>query len=86
MNTHLLSSEHSETSIKYVCGIDIGSLPCSGCILRPNKETVVKPTTFANTKDGWNVFLEQLERLEADTFADHDRNGGDLTIPREAFL
>src|SRR5215469_5089979 len=65
MNTNLLSSEHAEASIQYVCGIDIGSQSCSGCIMRPNKEMVVKPITFANTKDGWTVFLERLKRLEA---------------------
>ena len=32
--------------------------------MRPNKETVIKPITFANTKGGWNVFLERLEGLE----------------------
>jgi transposase len=65
MNTTLLSSSQEEASIKYVCGIDIGSQSCSGCIMRPNKEMVIKPIIFANTRDGWNVFLERLERLEA---------------------
>jgi transposase len=65
MNTHLLSSEHGEASIKYVCGIDIGSQSCSGCIMRPKKEVVVKPITFANSKDGWKELLERLSQLEA---------------------
>jgi len=38
-------------------------VPAASCGLI-NKETVVKPITFANTKDGWNVLLERLERLE----------------------
>src|SRR5690348_14774758 len=65
MNTNLLSSEHAEANMKYVCGIDIGSQFCSGCIMRSKKEVVVKPITFANTKDGWEKLLERLSRLEA---------------------
>ena len=57
MNTTQLSSEQSEESIKYVCGIDMGSQSCSGCIMKPKKEMVVKPITFANRKDGWRKLL-----------------------------
>jgi len=66
MNTTLLSSSAEEVVIKYVCGIDIGSQSCSGCVTQPNKQMVVRPTAFANTKDGWNVLLARLEQLEAD--------------------
>jgi transposase len=62
MNTHLLSSEPSEANMKYVCGIDSASQSCSGCIMRPKKEMVVKPITFANSKDGWEKLLERLSQ------------------------
>ena len=65
MNTTPLPSSEKEVIIKYVCGIDIGSQSCSGCVARPNKEVVVKPIIFANTKDGWNVLLERLRQLGA---------------------
>lgn len=64
MNTHFLPSEHAETSIKYVCGIDIGSQSCSGCIMRPKKEVVLKPITFVNRKEGWEELLAHLDQLE----------------------
>jgi transposase len=59
------ASNNSQALIKYVCGIDIGSQSCSGCVCQPNKQVVVRPTTFANTKDGWNVLLARLEQLKA---------------------
>ena len=64
MNTTSLSSSQ-EVVIKSVCGIDIGSQSCSGCICRPSKQVVVKPLDFANTKAGWNVLLDRLRQLEA---------------------
>ena len=51
--------------MKYVCGIDIGSQSCSGCICRLDKQVVVKPITFANTKEGWKVMEEKLTQLDA---------------------
>jgi transposase len=51
--------------MKYVCGIDIGSQSCSGCVTRPDKSVVVKPITFANSKDGWKVLEEKLAQLDA---------------------
>src|SRR5262249_49762806 len=50
---------------KYVCGIDVGSQSCSGCICGLEKRTVVKPTSFANTKEGWKVWEEKLTQLDA---------------------
>ncbi len=64
MNTTSFPSSAEEIAIKYVCGIDIGSRSCSGCLCRPNKQVVIKPITFANTKDGWSVLLGRLEQLE----------------------
>ncbi len=51
--------------MKYVCGIDIGSQSCSGCVTRPDKRVMVKPITFANTKEGWKVMEEKLAQLDA---------------------
>jgi len=65
MNTSTLPSEHSETTIKYVCGIDIASQSCSGCIMRPRKEVMVKPTSFVNGHQGWSRWLERLAQLDA---------------------
>jgi hypothetical protein len=65
MNTTLLSSEQSEESIKYVCGMDMGSQSWCGCIMKPKKEMVVKPITFATSLDGWRKLLEHLSQLEA---------------------
>ncbi|WP_040442342.1 IS110 family transposase [Ktedonobacter racemifer] len=59
------ASEGQGAEIKYVCGIDIGSQSCSGCITRPDKSVVVKPTTFANAREGWDLWEEKLSRLDA---------------------
>jgi len=65
MNTTFVPPSEEEAIIKYVCGIDIGSQSCSGCVCQPNKQVIIKPSMFANTKDGWNVLLARLEQLEA---------------------
>lgn len=65
MNTTFVSPSEEEVVIKYVCGIDVGNQSCSGCVCQPNKHVVIKPSMFANTKDGWNVLLVRLEQLEA---------------------
>ena len=59
------SASSEEASVKYVCGIDIGSQSCSGCVTRPDKSVKVKPLTFANTKEGWKVMEEKLTQLDA---------------------
>src|SRR6266581_9482915 len=61
MSSSLSASSCEEVAIKYVCGIDIGSQSCAGCICRPDKSLVVKPTAFANAKDG-RVVREQLSQ------------------------
>ena len=58
-------SSQEDVPIKYVCGIDVGSQSCSGCVCRPDKSVVVKAVTFANAKDGWEVLFEKLTRLDA---------------------
>jgi transposase len=58
-------SSQEDAPIKYICGIDVGSQSCSGCVCRPDKSVVVKPVTFANAKDGWEVLFEKLTRLDA---------------------
>src|SRR3979411_2920772 len=59
------ASSEEEATIKYVCGIDIGSQSCSGCVMRPDKSVRVKPITFANTKQGWQVIEEKVIQLDA---------------------
>jgi hypothetical protein len=58
-------SSQEDAPIKYVCGIDVGSQSCAGCVCRPDKSVVVKPVTFANAKEGWEVLFEKLSRLDA---------------------
>lgn len=60
-----VSSSEEEVTIKYVCGIDVGSQSCSGCICGPGKRVVVKASDFANTKEGWKVWEEKLTQLDA---------------------
>jgi transposase len=60
-----VSSSEEEVTIKYVCGIDMGSQSCSGCICGPEKRVVVKASDFANTKEGWKVWEEKLTQLDA---------------------
>jgi transposase len=59
------SSSEEEVTMKYVCGIDVGSQSCSGCVTRPDKRVVVKPSDFANTQQGWRVWEEKLGQLDA---------------------
>jgi transposase len=54
-----------EVTIKYVCGIDIGSQSCAGCICRPDKSVVIKAITFANARQGWQIWEEKLNQLDA---------------------
>jgi transposase len=59
------ASSKEETAIKYVCGIDIGSQSCSGCVIRPDKSVVVEPIAFTNAREGWQVWEEKLSQLDA---------------------
>ncbi|WP_236601424.1 IS110 family transposase [Ktedonobacter sp. SOSP1-52] len=59
------ASSGEGTEIKYVCGLDIGSQSCSGCITRPDKSVVVKPVTFANVREGWTMWEKKLSELDA---------------------
>ena len=54
-----------EATIKYVCGVDIGSQSCAGCICRPDKSMVGKSVPFANAKEGWQIWEEKLSQLDA---------------------
>src|SRR5258708_19647811 len=65
MNRTVLSASSEEATIKYVCGIDIGSQSCAGCMCRPDKSVVLKPITFANAREGWQIWEEKLNRLDA---------------------
>jgi len=59
------ASSSEEATIKYVCGIDIGSQSCAGCVTRPEQKSGGKPIVFANDKDGWDVLLDKLNHLDA---------------------
>src|SRR5258708_32246710 len=65
MNRTVLSASSEEATIKYVCGIDIGSQSCAGCLCRPDKSVVIKSITFANPRQGWQIWEEKLNQLEA---------------------
>src|SRR6266581_4104198 len=66
MSMTLSTPSSEEANIKYVCGIDIGSQTCSGCITRPDKSVVVKSITFANAREGWQVWEKRLSQLEVE--------------------
>ncbi len=65
MRTTPSASSEQKATIKYVCGIDIGSQSCAGCVTRPDKSLVGKPLVFANGKEGWDVLLDKLSHLDA---------------------
>src|SRR6266516_7494317 len=65
MSMHPSASSQEEAPLKYICGIDVGSQSCAGCVYRLDKSLVVKPLAFANAKEGWNVLLDKLTQLDA---------------------
>jgi hypothetical protein len=65
MSMTLSASSQEQATIKYTCGIDIGSQSCAGCICQPDKRLVGKPLVFANRKEGWDVLLDKLNHLDA---------------------
>ncbi len=65
MSTTSSAFSAEDAPIKYVCGMDMGSQSCSGCICRPDKRAEVKPMTFANTKDWLSVWFDKLTQLDA---------------------
>ena len=65
MNRTPPASSEEGANIQYVCGIDIGSQSCAGCICRPDKSVVVKSITFANAREGWQIWEEKLNQLDA---------------------
>src|SRR5258707_12207010 len=65
MKTAASTFSPEELSIKYVCGIDIGSQSCAGCILRSDKSVIVKAIPFANARQGWQLWEEKLSQLDA---------------------
>ena len=66
MKTAAATFSPEDMSIKYVCGIDLGSQSCAGCILQLNKCVVVKPMAFANARQGWDSWEEKLSQLDAE--------------------
>src|SRR6266851_5173646 len=65
MNRTPSAPSEEEAVIKYVCGIDIGSQSCAGCMCRPDKSVVIKSITFANAREGWQIWQEKLNQLDA---------------------
>src|SRR2546425_12310268 len=65
MKTAASTFSPEELSIKYVCGIDIGSQSCVGCILRSDKSVIVKTLPFANARQGWQLWEEKLSQVDA---------------------
>jgi hypothetical protein len=65
MNRTESSASAEEATLKYVCGIDIGSQSCAGCICRPDKSVVVKSILIALAREGWQIWEEHLNQLDA---------------------
>src|SRR3989441_3076892 len=65
MKTAASTFSPEELSIKYVCGIDIGSQSCVGCILRSDKSVLGKTLPFANARQGWQLWEEKLSQVDA---------------------
>src|SRR5207245_11006374 len=65
MKTAASTFSPEELSIKSVCGIDIGSQSCVGCILRSDTSVIVKTLPFANARQGWQLWEEKLSQLDA---------------------
>jgi hypothetical protein len=65
MNMPPSAPSEEDAVIKYVCGVDMGSQSCAGCICRPDKSVVVKSIAFANAKEGWQVWEKRLNQLGA---------------------
>lgn len=57
------SSSVDVSSFAYVVGIDIGSQSCDFCVLKPDKSQVIKPTTFANERSGFELLQSKLVQL-----------------------
>src|SRR5258708_37318853 len=84
MNTTEEMSSQEETMIKYVCGIDLGSQSCAGCITRPDKSVVVKPLTFTNAKAGGPGLGKETESIGCSSQPDPHRDGSHLSLWRKA--
>ncbi len=59
------SPPKEEATVKYICGVDVGSQSCAGCICRPDKSVVVKSITIALAREGWQLWEEKLSHLDA---------------------
>jgi transposase len=59
------SPPEEEATVNYICGVDVGSQSCAGCICRPDKSVVVKSIIFANAREGWQIWEEKLSHLDA---------------------
>src|SRR6266699_7202433 len=87
MKTAASTFSPEEMSIKYVCGVDIGSQSCAGCILRSDKSVVAKAIRFANAREGWQVWEEYPlrpadERHDRETSVNLIRSLAHCELPR----
>lgn len=64
MSEPALSVLLDPSSFAYVVGVDIGSETCCFTVLTPQKQVVIKPTTFANAASGFALLHERMARLE----------------------
>ena len=62
-SSDIRSSSVDASSFAYVVGIDIGSQKCDFCVLKPDKSQVIKPTSFANARSGFEVLQSKLAQL-----------------------
>lgn len=65
MSTTPSGCSAEEATITSICGIDSGSQCCAGCICRPDKSVVVKPISCATAREGWQIWEEQLNQVDA---------------------
>ena len=77
-------SSQEDVPIKYVCGIDVRSQSCSGCVCRPDKSVVVKPVAFANAKDWLGGVVRETHPLGRRSQADPHRHGSHFPLWRES--
>jgi hypothetical protein len=64
--------------IKYVCGIDIGSQSCAGCICRPDKSVVKKRDHLCQCKRGLADLGRETEPVGCSCWTDPHWDGSHL--------
>jgi len=72
MSQTTAGSSEEDAPIKYVCGIDVGSQSCSGCVCRPDTSVLIKPVTSSQCEGGLLVPL--LSNRESSVKRVHNAN------------